>query len=195
MLYVCRFSICDLDLSKLTDLDLCFLFSGVCSFTYSKKEKIDVVSLDYQKQGFSQCEYIIKAPDYTDVIELNFTDLIGFQAYPGPGGDSKLKTQSQSWSAPHQPSPEPLPSNEESLEDNCLPPELIITEETLEKSGVLGNGSGVVSNKICKTKHYKIPQVFQFKSHLLKIIYIWVHDEHSGFTLDIDFHYSKYIFL
>ncbi|XP_062579833.1 uncharacterized protein LOC134241825 [Saccostrea cucullata] len=141
--------------------------NAVCSFTYSKKERIDVVSLDYQKKGYDKCEYLIKAPPDSNIIALNFTDLVGFQSSLGTVPDPRASHVGSG--------PEELPP--------CLPPELTISDET-------EGHHGVVSSKICKSQNYQTPHVFHFKSNVLKIIYVWVEDEKSSFTLDINFQQS-----
>lgn len=142
--------------------------NAVCSFTYSKKEKIDVVSLDYQKKGYDKCEYLIKAPPDTNIIALNFTDLVGFR--PIVSGTVSHAQLNQVGSDPEDLLP-------------CLPPELTISDETQGHHGLVGS-------RICKSQNYQTPHVFHFKSNVLKIIYVWVEDEQSGFTLDINFHQS-----
>lgn len=133
------------------------------------------MSLEYQKKGYDKCEYLIKAPPDSNIIALNFTDLVGF-------GSAVGGTLPDTYT-------DPAGSDREALLP-CLPPELTISDET-------PGPHGIVSSKICKSQNYQTPHVFHFKSNVLKIIYVWVEDEQSGFTLDINFHhsFSKYFSL
>lgn len=132
-----------------------------------------MVSLDYQKKGYDKSEYLIKAPPDSNIIALNFTDLVGFQSIVS--GTVSHAQRNQVGSDPEDLLP-------------CLPPELTISDETQGHHGLVGS-------RICKSQNYQTPHVFHFKSNVLKIIYVWVEDEQSGFTLDINFHqsFSKYL--
>lgn len=137
--------------------------NAVCSFTYSKKDQIKAISSEYQEKGYRRCEYVITAPENTYIIQLNFTDLIGFKT---PQGST---------------STEELTPSDSVQEENCLPPELIIAGRTLK-------GREINTRTIC---NYKIPQVFHYKSNFVKIIFVWVRNARSGFKLDIDFQKSN----
>ncbi|XP_071177123.1 uncharacterized protein [Mytilus edulis] len=144
--------------------------NAVCSFTYSKKDKINAISSDYQQKGYERkCEYVITAPKNSYIIQLNFTDLVGF------------KTLQSSTS--FTPAEELTRSDTVQEGKNCLPPELIIKERTLK-------GIEIKSRTICNYD-YKLPQVFHYKSNFVKIIFVWVKNARSGFKLDIDFQKSN----
>lgn len=148
----------------------CLSFAAVCSFTYSKKDKINAISSDYQQKGYERkCEYVITAPKNSYIIQLNFTDLVGF------------KTLQSSTS--FTPAEELTRSDTVQEGKNCLPPELIIKERTLK-------GIEIKSRTICNYD-YKLPQVFHYKSNFVKIIFVWVKNARSGFKLDIDFQKSS----
>ncbi|KAJ8302512.1 hypothetical protein KUTeg_018908 [Tegillarca granosa] len=150
-----------------------FVFlSAVCSFTYSKKDKINASSLVYDKEGYAECEFVIKAPR-NNYIVLNLTDLIGFHWYPGSSGGSTttdLNTEATNVGGSYKQESTGIPF----VRDNCLPPELII-EETFS-----GKEATITKNRICNSQSYKIPQVFHSKANLLKIIYIWIPEEHNN---------------
>lgn len=137
-------------------------FLSVCSYTYTKKMKIEAVSV----LTSSSCQYLILAPN-DSYIELNFTDIHGFlpssnETLSG-GGDSRTSSRQHL-------------------------PEVVIKEKL--KSG--RDRSRAVICRICRIKtNQQAPQVFHSDSNSLNITYTWIPGQESGFTLNIDFHQKK----
>ncbi|OWF51055.1 uncharacterized protein LOC110449695 isoform X2 [Mizuhopecten yessoensis] len=161
---------------------------AVCSFTYSRKDRIQALSLEYQHKGYAKCLYTIQAPSNT-YIELNFTDLIGFQPHFGPASSTDPNfhlPNSQSSASTLLSSSSPLSSSSSlpvsAKAEHCLPPELVISLFTE------GHRSHSKTFRFCKTNNFKTPRVFHFNVNSLQIVYIWEENVHSGFSLDIDFH-------
>lgn len=166
---------------------------AVCSFTYSRKDRIQALSLEYQQKGYAKCIYNIQAPVNT-YIELNFTDLIGFQPHIGPASSTDPNfhlpnSQSSASTLSSSSSASPLTSSSSSFSvsakaEHCLPPELVISLSTSLKSHTK-------TFRFCKTNNFKTPRVFHFNANSLQIVYLWEENVHSGFSLDIDFHQSN----
>ena len=140
-----------------------FLFSAVCSFTYSQKDEIRALSLQYQSKGYKKCDYHIHAPR-NNFVKLNFTNFFGFRTHRSMHS-GYLKPDSDL--------------------DLCIPPEIVIKEKE-------GDSDLKQFVKICKNQNnLQSPKVFHSKLNYLKITYIWIENQSSGFTLDFDFHHNK----
>ena len=138
-----------------------FLVSAVCSFTYSKRDEIQAISREYQSRGYKKCDYHIHAPR-NNFIKLNFTNFFGFRTQPSMHS-GYLKPSS----------------------DLCIPPEIVIREREEDSDLQL-------FVKICKNqKNLQSPKVFHSSLNYLKITYIWIENQASGFTLDFEFHHNK----
>ena len=69
--------------------------------------------------------------------------------------------------------------------DLCIPPEIVIREREEDSDLQL-------FVKICKNqKNLQSPKVFHSSLNYLKITYIWIENQASGFTLDFEFHHNK----
>jgi hypothetical protein len=189
----------------------------VCSFTYYSKDAISALSQAYQRGGYDRCEFVIRAP-HDNYIALNFTRIFGFRAAPTPT-PRKFKAPMVRPLAPSTTTTETEPDSQnprDSLTDRhgdhhvCAPPEVIIRELLFSDSDSDEDAKQPLNDDddhqqqqqrrsvICgRNENIQTPQVFQTKSNSLKITYVWVHNQPSGFSLDFDFHQkkSKYRFL
>jgi len=150
------------------------LIVGVCSFTYSQRDRIRALSQFYEEKGYRQCQYHIRAPR-NSVINLNFTRFIGFRSR------TSMTTSTR----------QSVGSHDTEVSSLCSLPELVVSEKDSADENVARR---VV--KICRSsQNVQLPKVFQTQFNVVEITYTWVENHSSGFTLDFDFHLfnCKYI--
>ncbi|KAL4234750.1 hypothetical protein ACF0H5_006392 [Mactra antiquata] len=137
--------------------------NAVCSFTYSHKDEIQALSELYQKKGYKQCEFYIRAPR-NNFIELNFTRFFGFRSLSSMTTGNLQTEHSKDYSS-----------------DECLPPEIVVKGK---------NSSEEQIGRICTNSlNFDSPKVFHSKLNVVNITYIWLENHSSGFTVEFDFHH------